>query len=75
MGKDIIDTINEPAGCDSAPVERLVRPQKNITHEMLHAAVKEAVKLGVIPKYGDEDSYLKNWQNIEKILTASLEAA
>lgn len=49
--------------------------QNIITNKMLHAAVKEAVRLGVIPKYVDEDSYLKNWGHIKSILNAALEAA
>lgn len=55
-------------------VEVLVMPPA-VSQEMLTAAVKKAVELGVIPRYSGEDQYLANWSNIEAIITAALRAA
>ena len=36
------------------------------TEEMLIAAVKKAVEIGLLPKYAaGEETYLKNWNGIE----------
>ena len=48
----------------------------NITDEMLVAAMKEAVKQGLVPNCAaDEGSYLKYWQAVEAVVRATLEAA
>ena len=47
----------------------------DITHEMLTSAVKKAVELGVLPKQGSQEDYLKHWDNIEAILQAALDVA
>jgi len=46
-----------------------------ISSEMLAAAVKKAVELGVIPKWADEETYMSNWNNIKSIVAASIEHA
>jgi hypothetical protein len=43
-----------------------------VTHEMLHAAMKKAVETGVMPKMADEEKYLSNWAAMRKILEAAL---
>ena len=44
-----------------------------VTQEMLTAAVKEAVKVGLLPNRPvDTDTYLKHWDMIEKILKAAV---
>ena len=45
-----------------------------ITDEMLISSVKKAVELGILPKYGNEEDYLKHWASIKEILQAALEA-
>ncbi|HUT16963.1 MAG TPA: hypothetical protein VMW84_01545 [Acidobacteriota bacterium] len=45
-----------------------------ITHEMIEAAMKKAVELGVFPKKVDEETYFQNWANMDEILEAALEA-
>lgn len=43
-----------------------------ITDEMLQAAMKEAVKQGLVPKYAaGEDEYLKHWQAVEAVVRAA----
>ncbi|WP_442286637.1 hypothetical protein [Variovorax sp. M-6] len=47
-----------------------------MTDEMLVAAMKEAVKQGLVPKYAaDEQAYLQYWQAIEAVVRETLEAA
>lgn len=48
----------------------------NLTDEMLVAAMKEAIKQGLVPKHAaDEEAYLKYWQAVEAVVRATLEAA
>lgn len=51
-------------------------PPKNrsVDHHVLHAAMKKAVELGVFPKSGDTESYMKSWGSMEEILKAAFEA-
>jgi len=42
------------------------------TDEMLEAAMKSAVKNGMLPEVVDEDTYLKNWQRMKAVLDAAL---
>lgn len=44
-----------------------------ITHEMLANAVRKAVELDLLPKFSSEEEYLKQWDNIKKILEAAKE--
>jgi hypothetical protein len=46
-----------------------------ITEEMVSAAMKKAVEVGLIPRYANgEDEYLRYWEGIHKILESALEA-
>ena len=46
------------------------------TEEMLIAAVKKAVEIGLLPKYAaGEETYLKNWNGIRAIVEAALDKA
>lgn len=46
-----------------------------VTDAMLHAAMKKAVELGLIPKQVDAETYLKNWDGMKLILQAALDTA
>lgn len=46
-----------------------------VTDEMLIAAVKKAVELGLIPHVVDQDTYIKNYDRIKDILQAALDAS
>jgi hypothetical protein len=47
-----------------------------LNEEMVQAAMKEAVKQGMIPKYAaGEEAYLKYWQAVEAVLRAALAAS
>ena len=39
-----------------------------ITQKMLNAAMKKAVSLEIIPKHSDQESYLKYWEGMKKVL-------
>lgn len=41
---------------------------------MLHAAMKKAVEIGVMPKHSDDESYLKNWAKMSEIISAARSA-
>lgn len=43
-----------------------------ITHDMLTAAMKKAVELKLIPKWGDEESSAKLWDGMKEVLEAGL---
>lgn len=43
-----------------------------ISDEILEKAIKEAVKQGVLPKYADIDTYIKNRDSMRAVLEASL---
>ena len=46
------------------------------TEEMLKAAVKKAVEVGLVPKYAaGEEAYLKNWADVKAIIEAALSVA
>ena len=45
-----------------------------ITTAMLSAAMEEAVKVGLIPKYSFPDQIEKNWKAMEQILEAAWSA-
>lgn len=46
------------------------------TEEMLEAAVKKAVQVGLLPKYADgEQQYLRNWNNMRAVVEAALAVA
>jgi len=49
-----------------------VFPEMTATKEPLIRAMEKAVELGVFPKYGDENSYLKAWSDMRQILEAAL---
>lgn len=45
------------------------------TEEMLIAAVKKAVEIGVLPKHGFDDQVAQNWDNVKAIIEAALAVA
>ncbi len=46
-----------------------------VTQEMVHAAIKEAVAQGLLPKFAQgEDDYLKMHNQIQAVLKAALAA-
>ena len=46
-----------------------------VTQEMLSAAMGKAVELGIIPKWGDEESYVKLWDGMKQVIEAAIEEA
>jgi hypothetical protein len=47
---------------------------KEVTEQMLAAAVKKAVDLKIIPSHFiDESEYLRHWANIKAIVQAALD--
>lgn len=46
-----------------------------ITQEMLQAAMQKAVETGIVPKYTDGDTYLRNWEAMREVLQASFDAS
>lgn len=47
-----------------------------VTEEMLTAAVRKAVKVGLLPSHGvDTETYLKHWEQIKKVLEAAFDKA
>ena len=45
-----------------------------VTNEMIHAAVKQAVKDKILPTHADMDTYTHNYESIYRILKKALEA-
>ena len=45
-----------------------------ITQTMLEAAVKKAVEVGLLPRMGDMESYVANWEAVQSIVQAALDA-
>lgn len=45
----------------------------NVSMDMLTAAMKKAVELGIFPQYAIDEQYLKNWSNMREVLAAALE--
>lgn len=45
------------------------------TQEMLEAAVKKAVEVGLLPKHGFGDQVAENWSKMKAVLNAALSAA
>ena len=46
----------------------------DVTNEMLVAAVKQAVKDKILPKYGDMDTYTHHYECMQRIIKAALDA-
>ena len=44
------------------------------SEEMLIAAMKKAVEVGIVAKWADEETYLKNWGGMKEILKAAMAA-
>jgi hypothetical protein len=62
-----------PPPTDPAPcADHRRKHAMNVTEEMLQAAMKEAVKQGLVPKYAiSEDEYVKQWKAVEAVLRAA----
>lgn len=43
-----------------------------VDEEVLHAAMVEAVAVGIFPKYPDFDTYVKNWTDLARVVRAAL---
>ena len=43
------------------------------TQEMLEAAVKKAVEVGLLPRLSDTESYVTNWKAIRAVVQAALD--
>jgi hypothetical protein len=43
-----------------------------VDEEMLIRAMRKAVDVGLIPKWADEELYLKNWDGMKKVLQAAV---
>jgi hypothetical protein len=43
-----------------------------VTDEMLAAAMKKAVEAGLVPKYTDQETYLRYWSDMKACLEAAL---
>jgi hypothetical protein len=48
---------------------------KEVTQEMLEAAMKKAVETGLIQTHVDQETYLKNWSSMKVVLQAALDLA
>ncbi len=46
-----------------------------VTQEMLNAAMKKAVETKILQKSVDEETYLRNWDGMKKVLEAALKVA
>ncbi|MBK5550199.1 MULTISPECIES: hypothetical protein [unclassified Pseudomonas] len=45
-----------------------------VTNEMLKAAMKKAIEIGLIPRHSHLDGYLKSWESLGLVIQAALEA-
>lgn len=43
-----------------------------VTNEMVHAAVKQAVKDKILPKAAPEDIYMHHYESVQRMLEAAL---
>ena len=65
MKKEAHSSVSSSAGLEGLQVD----------DDMLIRAVKEAVKVGILPKHGvSEETYLKHYDGIKKVLQAALAA-
>lgn len=46
-----------------------------VTNEMLYAAVRQAVKEGILPRYGTEEQYMSHYRGMKMILEAAIAKA
>ncbi len=44
-----------------------------VTEEMLTAAMRKAVELGLFPKHAAVETYLKHWDGMRECLKAAIE--
>jgi len=47
---------------------------KQVTQEMLNAAMKEAVRLGIFPNKSSMGNYVKHWEGMESVLKVAMKA-
>lgn len=52
---------NESPGCADS-----------VTQEMLNAAMRKGLEIGMVKRHGGEAQYLKNWENMKKVLEAAM---
>lgn len=45
-----------------------------VTNEMIYAAIEQAVKDGILPKYENEEKYLHNYESVKRMLVKAIEA-
>ena len=45
-----------------------------VTTGMVHAAIKQAVKDGILPKYAPMEVYEKHWESMKRIIESALDA-
>lgn len=43
-----------------------------VTNEMVHAAIKQAVKDKILPTHAPEEVYIHHWESMKRIIEAAL---
>ena len=46
-----------------------------VTQDMVHAAIKQAVKDKILPTHADMDTYTHHWESMKRIIEAALDAS
>jgi hypothetical protein len=46
---------------------------QKVTNEMLAAAMKKAVHTGLVPKYANEENYIKNYEAMEQCIIDAID--
>ncbi len=67
----IISLITKTEPVDEVPCSvGLVAPV--VDDEMLVRALRKAIEVGLLPAYGSQDQYLKNWDRMKEVLQAAV---
>ena len=62
MKTESVDEVPCSAGLEAAVVD----------DEMLVRALRKAIEVGLLPAYGPQDQYLKNWDRMKEVLQAAV---
>jgi hypothetical protein len=73
--RQVADQVHRELYSGAQPDQRESAAEEGCTQPMLEAAMKVAVASGLIAKYADGESYLRNWDGMKACVNAALAAA
>lgn len=67
-----LDNGNCIAYKDKLLLKKSSRYEMEVTTDMVHAAIKQAVRDGILPRYAPMETYEHHWESMERIIKAAI---